>query len=142
LRKGAPFGVEERPLLPGAATRSIVSRLPLPDADVAQQVEADVAQQVEADVAQQVEDDVAQKVRELFGEDYAVIIMDSNFTTFDEVERACIALFGYSRAEAEALSMRVHTTGEALAAVMGEAKARLAVRQLRQRNVLARVEKV
>jgi ATP-dependent Clp protease adapter protein ClpS len=134
LRKGAPFGVEEPPLLPGAATRSLVSRLPLPDADVAQQVEADVAQQVE--------DDVAQKVRELFGEDYAVIIMDSNFTTFDEVERACIALFGYSRAEAEALSMRVHTTGEALAAVMGEAKARLAVRQLRQRNVLARVEKV
>ena len=89
-----------------------------------------------------VEDDVAGKVREMFGDDYAVIIMDSDFTTFDEVERACMALFGYTRAEAEALSMRVHTTGEALAAVLAEEVARLAVRQLRQRNVLARVEKI
>jgi ATP-dependent Clp protease adapter protein ClpS len=88
------------------------------------------------------EEDVGRKVHDLFGEDFAVIIMDSDFTTFDEVERACIALFGYSKAEAEILSMRVHTTGEALAAVMPEDTARRAVRQLRSRNVLARVEKV
>lgn len=88
------------------------------------------------------EEDVASKVRALFGEDFAVIIMDSDFTTFDEVERACIALFGYSRPDAEALSMRVHTRGEALAAVLAEPKARQAVRQLRRRNVLARAEKV
>lgn len=96
----------------------------------------------DVDTGHRVEDDIAEKLRDLFGEDYAVIIMDSDFTTFDEVERACIALFGYTRSEAQALSMRVHTTGEALAAVMTEMKARLAVRQLRQRNVLARVEKV
>lgn len=89
-----------------------------------------------------VDQDLAAKLRDLFGDDYAVIIMDSDFTTFEEVERACMALFGYSRPEAEALSMRVHTTGEALAAVMAEDEARLAVRSLRQRNVLARVEKV
>jgi ATP-dependent Clp protease adapter protein ClpS len=93
-------------------------------------------------VAETVEEDVASKVRDLFDEDFAVIIMDSDFTTFDEVERACIALFGYSRPDAEALSMRVHTTGEALAAILVESKARQAVRQLRRRNVLARVEKV
>lgn len=88
------------------------------------------------------EEDVADKVRELFGEEWAVIIVDSDFTTFDEVERACIALFGYSRPEAEALSMRVHTAGEALAAILPEEGARQAVRQLRRRNVLARAEKV
>ena len=88
------------------------------------------------------EEDLARKVHDLFGDDFAVIIMDSDFTTFEEVEKACIALFGYSRAEAEALSMKVHTTGEALAAVMAEDTARRAVRQLRRRNVLARVEKV
>ncbi len=89
-----------------------------------------------------VEGDIAAKVRELFGEDYAVIIIDSDFTTFDQVERACISLFGYSRPDAEALSMRVHTAGEALAAVLAEKEARRALGQLRGRNVLARVEKV
>jgi ATP-dependent Clp protease adapter protein ClpS len=89
-----------------------------------------------------VDDELAEKVRELFGQDFAVIIMDSDFTTFDEVERACVALFGYSRPEAEALSMRVHTAGEALAAVLPEDRARSAVRRLRQRNVLARVERI
>lgn len=94
------------------------------------------------EIGEDAEEDVAEKVRDLFDQDFAVVIMDSNFTTFEEVERACMALFGYSRPEAEALAMRVHTTGEALAAVMAEAAARQAVRQLRQRNVLARVEKL
>lgn len=94
------------------------------------------------DTRPELDGDVVDKLRELFDQDFAVIIMDSDFTTFDEVERACIALFGYSRPEAEALSMRVHTTGEALAAVLPEEEARGAVRKLRQRNVLARVEKV
>lgn len=89
-----------------------------------------------------IDGEVAEKVRELFGQDFAVIIMDSDFTTFDEVERACMALFGYSRPEAEALSMRVHTAGEALAAVLPEDTARGAVRRLRRRNVLARVERI
>jgi hypothetical protein len=38
--------------------------------------------------------------------------------------------------------MRVHTTGEALAAVMGHEEARRAVLELRARNVLARTEKI
>jgi ATP-dependent Clp protease adapter protein ClpS len=96
----------------------------------------------DVDSREDVEDDVADKLRELFDQDFAVIIMDSDFTTFDEVERACIALFGYTRPEAEALSMRVHTTGEALAAVLPESAARQSVQQLRRRNVLARIEKV
>ena len=96
----------------------------------------------DVDTRSELDEDVEIKLRELFGKDFAVIIMDSDFTTFDEVERACIALFGYTRPEAEALSMRVHTTGEALAAVLPEHEARQAVRSLRQRNVLARVEKV
>lgn len=87
------------------------------------------------------EEEMADKVRDLFGDDYAVIIMDSDFTTFDEVEQACMALFGYSRSQAKALSMKVHTVGEALAAVLAEEEARRSVRQLRRRNVLARVEK-
>jgi ATP-dependent Clp protease adapter protein ClpS len=90
----------------------------------------------------QAEQEIGDKVRELFGDDFAVIIMDSDFTTFEEVERACVALFGYTVDEARALSAKVHTTGEALAAVLDEAPARRAVRQLRRRNVLARVEKL
>lgn len=96
----------------------------------------------DVDTRQDAEKEVASKVRDLFGEEFAVIIMDSDFTTFDEVEHACMALFGYSKAEAESLSMRVHTAGEALAAVMPEDRARQSVRQLRRRNVLARVEKL
>lgn len=96
----------------------------------------------DVEIQPDVEEDVAEKVQGLFEQDFAVVIMDSDFTTFDEVERACMALFGYSRRDAEALAMRVHTTGEALAAVMAEAAARRAVRQLRRRNVLARVEKI
>ena len=99
-----------------------------------------MAQIAAPDVAE--EQDLAERVRELFGDDYAVIIMDSDFTTFEEVERACMTLFGYTAGEAKALSMKVHTTGEALAAVMEEAAAHQAVGQLRRRNVLARVEKV
>jgi ATP-dependent Clp protease adapter protein ClpS len=96
----------------------------------------------DVDTRQLHEEDVADKLEQLFDRDFAVIIMDSDFTTFDEVERACIALFGFTRAEAEVLSMRVHTTGEALAAVLPEHEARQAVRKLKMRNVLARVEKV
>ena len=95
----------------------------------------------DVDTRSELDEDVEIKLRELFGKDFAVIIMDSDFTRFDEVERACISLFGYTRSEAERLSMRVHTTGEALAAVLPEAEARQAVRKLRSRNVLARVEK-
>ena len=97
---------------------------------------------VEPALGTEAEQEVADKVRDLFGDDYAVIIMDSDFTTFDEVERACMALFEYTRAQAKALSMKVHTTGEALAAVLADAPAHRAVRQLRRRNVLARLEKV
>jgi len=96
----------------------------------------------EVETREEVEGEVADKVRELFAQDFAVIIMDSDFTTFDEVERACMALFGYTREAAEVLSMRVHTSGEALAAVLAEERARQAVRQLRRRNVLSRMEKL
>ncbi|MDA8312727.1 MAG: ATP-dependent Clp protease adaptor ClpS [Actinomycetota bacterium] len=95
----------------------------------------------DVEIRQRSDEGVDDQLRELFGKDFAVIIMDSDFTTFDEVERACIALFGYTRPEAEMLSMRVHTTGEALAAILPETEAQQAVRKLRQRNVLARVEK-
>ncbi|MGH8988386.1 MAG: ATP-dependent Clp protease adaptor ClpS [Acidimicrobiales bacterium] len=95
----------------------------------------------ELDRQEVLEAEVADRLRELFDQDFAVIIMDSDFTTFDEVERACMALFSYTRPEAEALSMRVHTCGEALAAVLSEREARQAVRQLRRRNVLARLER-
>lgn len=96
----------------------------------------------DVEIREEVESDVARKLRELFDQVFAVIIVDSDFTTFDEVEQACIALFGFTRPEAEALSMRVHTSGEALAAVLPEQEARRAVRRLRARNVLARIEKV
>jgi len=89
-----------------------------------------------------VDEEIAEKIRDLFGGHYAVIIMDSDFTTFAEVETACMTLFGYTADEAAALSMRVHTAGEAVAAIMAEQPARAAVRQLRRRNVLARVEPV
>ncbi len=88
------------------------------------------------------EDEIAGKVRDPFEDHYAVIIMDSDFTTFAEVEGACVALFGYTSDEAAALAMEVHTTGEALAAVMGEVEARRAVSGLRGRNVRSRMERI
>jgi ATP-dependent Clp protease adapter protein ClpS len=88
------------------------------------------------------EDEIAEKVGGLFEDHFAVVIMDSDFTTFAEVEGACIDLFGYTADEAAALAMRVHTTGEAVAAVLAETEARKAVRVLRSRNVLARIERV
>ncbi len=86
------------------------------------------------------EEEIAAKIGEIFDDHYAVIIMDSDHTTFGEVEGACIALFGYTPGEAAALAMRVHTTGEALAALLSASQARRAVRSLRSRNVRARVE--
>ena len=87
-----------------------------------------------------VEQEVAGKVGELFDRHYAVIILDSDFTTFAEVEGACVALFGYTAEEAAELAMKVHTTGAAMAAVMPATEARQAVRSLRARNVRARLE--
>lgn len=89
-----------------------------------------------------VEDEIAEKVGDLFDSHYAVIILDSDFTTFAEVEGACVALFGFTPDEAAALAMKVHTTGEALAAVLPEADARRSVGSLRARNVRARVERL
>ncbi len=89
-----------------------------------------------------VEEEIAEKVGTLFDGHYAVIILDSDFTTFAEVEGACIELFGFTPEEAAALAMKVHTTGEALAAVLAEAEARRAVRSLRTRNVRARMERL
>jgi len=86
--------------------------------------------------------EIAGKVGDLFDGHHAVVIIDSDFTTFAEVETACIVLFGYTADDAAALAMRVHTTGEAVAAVMAEPAAQAAVRELRRRNVLARVEPV
>ena len=83
---------------------------------------------------------LTEAVEEIFDGRYAVVIMDSDFTTFAEVEGACVTLFGYTAAEAAALAMRVHTTGEAVAAVLGEDEARRAVGSLRKRNVRARAE--
>jgi ATP-dependent Clp protease adapter protein ClpS len=88
------------------------------------------------------DEEIAGKVRDLFDGHYAVVIMDSDFTTFTEVEDACTSLFGYTADEAAALAMRVHTTGEAVAAVMAREPARVAVRQLRGRNVRARTEPI
>lgn len=86
------------------------------------------------------DDSLTEAVDEIFDGRYAVVIMDSDFTTFAEVEGACVTLFGYTAADAAALAMRVHTTGEAVAAVLSEEGARRAVGSLRQRNVRARAE--
>jgi len=99
-----------------------------------------VPSHADADVV--VDEDIAGKVGQLFDGHYAVIILDSDFTTFAEVEGACIELFGFTPDEAAALAMKVHTTGEALAAVLPEGEARRAVRSLRTRNVRARIERL
>ena len=87
------------------------------------------------------EEDLADQVGEVFDDLYAVIILDSDVTTFAEVEGACISLFGYTAAEAAALAMRVHTTGQAVAVLLPRDPARRAVEALRRRNVRARMEK-
>jgi ATP-dependent Clp protease adapter protein ClpS len=86
--------------------------------------------------------DIESSIGDLFANHYAVVILDSDFTTFAEVEGACVVLFGYTPADAAALAMTVHTAGEAVAAVMGEHEARKATRSLRRWNVRSRLEKV
>ena len=86
------------------------------------------------------QDDLAETIDGIFEGRYAVVIMDSNVTTFAEVEGACVSLFGYTAEAAAALAMRVHTTGEAVAAVLPEPEARRAVTALRRRIVRARAE--
>lgn len=86
-------------------------------------------------------EDLDERVDALFEHDFAVIVLDSDRTTFEQVERACMSLFGYTLDEAKALAMRVHTTGQALAAILPEPEARQAVRQLHSRNVRARVQR-
>jgi ATP-dependent Clp protease adapter protein ClpS len=92
------------------------------------------------DVTEQ--DWIVEQVGEVFDHLFAVIIMNSDFTTFAEVEGACVTLFGYTPDDAAALAMKVHTTGEAVAAVIAEQEARRAVRALRRWNVRSRVEPV
>jgi ATP-dependent Clp protease adapter protein ClpS len=87
------------------------------------------------------DEDLAHQVGEVFDDLYAVVILDSDHTTFAEVEGACVSLFGYTAEEAAALAMRVHTTGQAVAAIMPKDMARQAVRSLRRWNVRARIEK-
>lgn len=86
------------------------------------------------------EDEIAETVDGIFDGRFAVVIMDSNVTTFAEVEGACVEMFGYTADAAAALAMRVHTTGEAVAAVLDEPEAHRAVASLRRRNVRARAE--
>ena len=86
-----------------------------------------------------VERQLGDQVDALFEDLYAVVILDSDTTTFAEVERACMVLFAYGREEAEALSHRVHTTGEAVAAVMARREAARTVSALRAGNVRSRM---
>ena len=85
---------------------------------------------------------IESSIGDMFANHYAVVILDSDFTTFAEVEGACVVLFGYTPGDAAALAMTVHTSGEAVAAVMGEDEARKAARSLRRWNVRSRLEKV
>ena len=96
--------------------------------------------QAAADVIE--DQDLGDQVGEVFDDLYAVVILDSDLTTFAEVEGACVSLFGYTSEEAAALAMRVHTTGQAVAAVLGRRDAARAVRELRRWNVRSRLEKV
>lgn len=87
------------------------------------------------------DEDLADQVGQVFDDLYAVVILDSDYTTFAEVEGACVTLFGYTPDEAAALAMRVHTTGQAVAAILAKTAAQQAVRSLKRWNVRARIEK-
>ena len=80
--------------------------------------------------------------QQLLDDLYAVVILDSDRTTFAEVEAACVALFGYTPDEAAALALKVHTTGEAVAAVMARQPATEAIGALRRGNVRARMDRL
>ncbi len=87
------------------------------------------------------EQDLSDHVGAVFDDLYAVVILDSDATTFAEVEGACVSLFGYTPQDAAALAMRVHTRGQAVAAVLAKTEAATALRALRRWNVRARLEK-
>lgn len=79
---------------------------------------------------------------DLFAQRWEVVILDSPYTTFAEVEKACIDLFSYTLNEAKALALKVHNHGEAIAAIMSEREARDAQIALAARNVRSRIQRV
>ncbi len=89
-----------------------------------------------------IERDIAGAVDTLFEGHFAVLIVNSDVTTFEEVVRALGALFGYPPDDAYALALEAHHTGEAVVAVLARQPARAAVGALRRRHVPARMEPV
>jgi len=85
--------------------------------------------------------DIAAQVDAVFEDDSAavweVIILDDDHTTFDEVIKGCVILLGYTEPSAQALAMKVHLLGEAVAATLSKAEASAVVQRLRIGNVRA-----
>ena len=78
----------------------------------------------------------------LFDDRWEVIILDSPYTTFAEVENACIDLFSFTKGEAHTLALKVHNVGQAVAAIMSEEGARKAAVELTARNVKNRIQRI
>jgi ATP-dependent Clp protease adapter protein ClpS len=85
---------------------------------------------------------IEQAVDDLFDDAFAVVILDSDTTTFDEVELACVEMFGFTRSAAHELALHVHHRGSAVAAVLPRHAAEEAARQLTARNVRSRLERM
>jgi ATP-dependent Clp protease adapter protein ClpS len=86
--------------------------------------------------------DLGRQVDEIFDEaaKWAVIILDADTTTFEEVVRGCVEIFGYSNDNAWTLAWEVHTAGKAVAAILDKPEAVTAVEKLRSGNVKAKME--
>lgn len=92
---------------------------------------------IDAGILQGIED----SIEDALGNDslWAVVILNTDYTTFGEVINACMVLFGYSRSNAQRLADRVHTEGEAEVDAMPKAEAQEATVKLAAGNVKSEI---
>lgn len=112
------------------------------DDDVAAVMAGDVSVAATAAAPATVEDTdaLAQTINELLGDQWAVIVINDDVTTFATVIGALMRLFGHSHDEAETLAWRVHREGRAVVAVLPETEARAGVDALHRDHIQATCE--
>jgi ATP-dependent Clp protease adaptor protein ClpS len=83
------------------------------------------------------ETDLFAALESSFEKMYAVLVLNDDVTPFDWVLLTLMDLFGYSPEEAHDLTMKVHTTGQAVVQVCDREQAEGYVKAIHERQIQA-----
>jgi ATP-dependent Clp protease adaptor protein ClpS len=72
---------------------------------------------------------------------WAVIVWNDDVNTFDHVIRALVEIMHHSLERAEQLTMKVHTTGQAVVGIRPHDEAERAVAAIRRRGIAATMDR-